>query len=75
MRLAGLISAGEADAEETSLRHYLTNLIANSRQYLDAYLKKWDALHSDLNPLPTDGEVFTGEQPHTQKPLVPGPGE
>jgi len=48
VRLAGLISADAADAEETALRRYLTDLIADGRQYLDAYLKKWDALHSDL---------------------------
>jgi predicted PolB exonuclease-like 3'-5' exonuclease len=75
VRLAGLLSAGEADAEETTLQHYLTTLIANGRQYLDAYLKKWDALQSDLHTSTPDGEVFTGEQLHTRKPLVQGPGE
>ncbi|HEY7493906.1 MAG TPA: hypothetical protein VIH59_22730 [Candidatus Tectomicrobia bacterium] len=75
VRLAGLISAGEAEAEEASLRHYLTTLIANSQQYLDAYLKKWDALQSDLQTLTTDGAVCTGELPHPQKPLGQGPGE
>ena len=49
VRLAGLISADEADAEETNLRRYLTDLIARGRQYLDAYVKKWDALHHDLH--------------------------
>ena len=75
VRLAGLISEDDADAEETNLHGYLTDLTAHGRQYLDAYLKKWDALQSDLHTLTTDGEVFTGEQPHTQKPLVLGPGE
>ena len=60
VRLAGLISADEADAEETNLRCYLTDLIAHGRQYLDAYVKKWDALHNDLNTSTTDGEVLTG---------------
>ena len=60
VRLAGLISIEEADAEETNLRCYLTDLIAHGRQYLDAYLKKWDALHNDLNMSATEGEVLAG---------------
>jgi predicted PolB exonuclease-like 3'-5' exonuclease len=66
VRLAGLISADEAEAEETSLRRYLTDLVAKNRPYLDAYLKKWDALHSDLHMATTDSAVFTEEQLHTQ---------
>jgi predicted PolB exonuclease-like 3'-5' exonuclease len=60
VRLAGLISADEADAEETDLRRYLTDLMAHGRQYLDAYLKKWDALYSDLHTSITGGEVSPG---------------
>jgi predicted PolB exonuclease-like 3'-5' exonuclease len=74
-RLAGLISAGEAAAEEATLRHYLTDLIAHGRQYLDAYLKKWDALHSDLNPSTSGSEIFIGEQLQPQTPRVQGPEE
>jgi len=58
VRLAGLISADAADAEETELRRYLTDLIADGRQYLDAYLKKWDALHSDLHTTEAAKEVY-----------------
>ncbi|MDD3925579.1 MAG: hypothetical protein PHT33_02855 [bacterium] len=43
-RLSGLLSADEADAEEKNLRGYITGLISNGQDYLDTYLKKWDAL-------------------------------
>lgn len=46
VRLAGLISTAEADAEETQLRGYLCRLIEEGREYLSRYLEKWDEVSS-----------------------------
>ena len=60
--LAGLISTEDADAEETHLHRYLTDLTAQGRQYLEAYLKKWDILRHDLHTALTDNAGSAGEQ-------------
>lgn len=54
VRLAGLLSAEQADAEEAALHSYLTEQTAQQRPYLGLYLDKWEALKTDPLPAAVD---------------------